>query len=91
MKPSLLDLVGARALASWLVLIGATICSLALGSHHSAGAGVVVVVLGIAVIKMRLVGLDFMELRGAPVLLRSSFEIYCLLLWLALSGLYLWA
>jgi hypothetical protein len=46
-------------------------------------------VLAIAAIKIRLVGLDFMELRGAPMPLRLAFECYCLGLWLLLSGLYL--
>jgi cytochrome c oxidase subunit IV len=49
----------------------------------------VVVVLGIASIKVRLVGLDFMELRSAPIPLRAAFEGYCFGLWALLSGLYL--
>jgi hypothetical protein len=49
----------------------------------------VVVVFGIAAIKVRLIGLDFMELRSAPTSLRVTFESYCLALWAALSGLYL--
>jgi hypothetical protein len=47
------------------------------------------VVLAIAAIKVRLVGLDFMELRTAPVPLRAAFECYCVGLWALLSGLYL--
>ena len=48
-----------------------------------------VVVFGIAAIKVRLIGLDFMELRSAPIPLRAAFEGYCLVLWGVLSGLYL--
>jgi hypothetical protein len=39
---------------------------------------------------VRLIGLDFMELRHAPIPLRAIFEAYCVLLWAVLSGLYLW-
>ncbi|BCO39117.1 hypothetical protein MINTM001_02560 [Mycobacterium paraintracellulare] len=74
---------------SWLVLIAATLVSYALGAEHGAGSVMVVVILGIAAFKIRLVGLDFMELRSAPVLLRAAFEGYCLVLWGVLSGLYL--
>ena len=48
-----------------------------------------VAVFGIAAIKVRLIGLDFMELRSAPIPLRVTFESYCLGLWAVLSGLYL--
>jgi len=47
------------------------------------------VVFGIAAIKVRLIGLDFMELRSAPIPLRVAFESYCLVLWGVLAGLYL--
>jgi hypothetical protein len=78
-----------RAGASWLVLIAATLVSYALGAEHGVGSVVVVVVFGIAAIKVRLIGLDFMELRSAPMPLRAVFEGYCLGLWAVLSGLYL--
>ena len=74
---------------SWLVLIAATLLSYALGAEHGVGSTVVVVVFGIAAIKVRLIGLDFMELRSAPIPLRAAFEGYCLVLWGVLSGLYL--
>jgi hypothetical protein len=63
--------------------------SYALGADHGTGAMMVVVVLAIAAIKVRLVGLDFMELRCAPIPLRVVFEAYCIGLWAVLSGLYL--
>ena len=85
--PSAFTFVRGRAGASWLVLIVATLISYALGADH--GTGSVIVVLAIAAIKVRLVGLDFMELRSAPVPLRVAFEGYCLGLWALLSGLYL--
>jgi Prokaryotic Cytochrome C oxidase subunit IV len=87
--PSALGFARGRAGVSWLVLIAATVVSYALGAEHGVGSVMVVVVLGIAAFKIRLVGLDFMELRGAPVPLRAAFEGYCLVLWSVLSGLYL--
>jgi hypothetical protein len=46
-------------------------------------------VITIAAVKARFVGLDFMELRGAPVLMRVAFEAWCIILCVALVGLYL--
>ncbi|ABK67382.1 conserved hypothetical protein [Mycobacterium avium 104] len=71
------------------MLIVATVVSYALGADNGTGSVMVVVVLAIAAIKVRLVGLDFMELRSAPIPLRLAFEGYCLALWAVLSGLYL--
>jgi hypothetical protein len=86
---SALGFARGRAGFSWLVLIAATLVSYALGVEHGIGSATVVAVLGIAAIKIRLVGLDFMELRSAPIPLRAAFEGYCLALWAVLSGLYL--
>ncbi|OBY29311.1 cytochrome C oxidase subunit IV family protein [Mycolicibacter kumamotonensis] len=88
-SPSISRFVRNRAGLSWLILITATVVSFAVGAEHGTGAAIVVVVLGIAAIKIRLVGLDFMELRRAPIPLRVLFEAYCVLLWAMLSGLYL--
>jgi hypothetical protein len=87
---TLLALVRNRAGISWLILIAATVVSLAVGAEHGTGSMVVLVVLAIAALKVRLVGLDFMELRHAPILLRAAFEFYCVAIWAVLSGLYLW-
>ena len=86
----MLSLIPVRARLSWLILVVATCASWALGAEHGTGSVVVVAVLGIAAVKVRLVGLDFMELRHAPIPLRAVFEIYCVALWALLSGLYLW-
>jgi caa(3)-type oxidase subunit IV len=75
---------------SWVILIAATIVSWAIGAEHGTGSLLAVVVLAIAAIKARLVGLDFMELRQAPIPLRAVFECYCVGMWALLSGLYLW-
>jgi hypothetical protein len=87
--PSVLWFLRGRAGVSWLLLVAATLLSYALGHDHGMGSVMVVVVLGIAALKVRLVGLDFMELRSAPMPLRVAFEGYCLGLWALLSGLYL--
>jgi hypothetical protein len=89
--PSTFGFVRTRAGVSWVVLIVATLVSYALGASHGTGSVMVVVVLAIAAIKIRLVGLDFMELRNAPLPLRLVFEGYCIGLWALLSGLYLFA
>jgi hypothetical protein len=86
---SVLGFTRSRAGVSWVVLLAATLLSYALGAEHGVGSAVVVVVFGIAAIKVRLIGLDFMELRSAPLPLRVAFEAYCLVLWAVLSGLYL--
>jgi Prokaryotic Cytochrome C oxidase subunit IV len=89
--PSFYQLARNRAGLSWLIMIAATLVSFALGVDHGHGALVVLLVLGIAAVKIRLVGLDFMELRRAPIALRAAFEIYCVTLWVALSALYVWS
>lgn len=88
--PSVFQLIRNRAGFSWLVLIAATLISWAVGAEHGTGSLVAVAVLGIAAIKVRLIGLDFMELRHAPIPLRVVFECYCVAVWAVLSGLYLW-
>jgi hypothetical protein len=87
--PSAIGFVRSRAGVSWLVLIAATLLSYTMGAEHGVGSAVVVVVFAIAAIKVRLIGLDFMELRSAPIALRAAFESYCLGLWAVLSGIYL--
>jgi parvulin-like peptidyl-prolyl isomerase len=83
-------LLRARSTVVWLVLVLATLISWAVGAEHRTGSGVAVLVLAIAMIKVRFVGLDFMELRNAPQLLRTMFEVYCVALFLVLAGMYLW-
>lgn len=85
-----LNLLRNRAGASWLFLVAATVLSWAVGAEHGTGSMVAVVVLGIAAVKVRLVGLDFMELRHAPLALRAAFEAYCVGIWALLSAVYLW-
>ncbi|WP_407688199.1 cytochrome C oxidase subunit IV family protein [Mycobacterium sp. HUMS_1102779] len=85
-----LSLLRARSTFVWLALVIVMIVSWAVGADHGIGSGIAVVVLALAMIKVRFVGLDFMELRTAPLLLRAAFEAYCVVLWLVLAGMYLW-
>jgi hypothetical protein len=80
----------ARSTVVWLGLIIVTLVSFTVGADHGVGSGVALWVLALALIKVRYVGLDFMELRDAPLLLRGAFEGYCVVLWLVLAGMYLW-
>jgi caa(3)-type oxidase subunit IV len=71
-----------RTTAVWGVLILATVSSWWLGTDHGLGSGsdhraATVVILTVALLKVRLVGLYFMELRGAHLALRILFEVYC--------------
>ena len=80
----------ARSTVVWLGLVIVTLVSFTVGADHGVGSGVAFWVLALALIKVRYVGLDFMELRNAPLLLRGAFETYCVVLWLVLAGMYLW-
>jgi caa(3)-type oxidase subunit IV len=76
----------------WLVLSALTVVSWALGADHAIGAlhhaPASLVIIAVAVFKVRLVGLYFMELRSAPRLLRGLFEGYCVVLLGLLAGMF---
>jgi hypothetical protein len=87
---TVLSLLKNRSGASWLFLVAATADNA--GGYASAGLTPqqLAAFLAIAAVKVRLVGLDFMELRHAPIPLRAAFEVYCVGIWALLSALYLW-
>jgi heme/copper-type cytochrome/quinol oxidase subunit 4 len=90
MTAELLTLLKNRISLIWLVLIAATLISWWIGTGDAASpqlgtAAVFVVVF----IKVRLVGLYFMELRDAPLPLRLLFEGYCLIVCTTLLVMYL--
>ena len=77
-------LMRSRAIVVWMILIGATMGSLTLFEASHTGRMnryVSSAVIAIAFVKVRFVGLDFMELRESPAALRLAFE-----LWLAAVG-----
>lgn len=83
-----------RAKAVWLGLVGATAVSWMLGSDHGTGNHprlVGALILCVAFLKVRFIGLYFMELRASPALLRSLFQGYCVLGFFVLLGSYLLA
>lgn len=85
-----LALFRARSTYVWLALVVVTVVSWAVGAEHGIGSTVAVIVLALALVKVRFVGLDFMELRTAPQMLRGVFEAYCVILWVVLAGMYFW-
>ena len=64
----------------WLVLVVATTASWLLGTSREIRIGqeTAAIVLAIAFLKVRWIGLDFMELRYAPRPLRLFFEAWVL-------------
>jgi hypothetical protein len=80
--------------AVWLLLVAATATSWFLGTDHGLPVSdpslIGVAILVVAVVKVRLVGTYFMELRDAPAVLRSLFNLYCVAVLGVLLGLYLW-
>lgn len=80
------QLLPARIVVTWVILVLAAVVGPLLTLDSHGGTVSAIVVLAIAAIKVRLVGLDFMELRHAPWELRAAFRIYCVALWLVLSG-----
>lgn len=74
----------------WAVLVLATVLTLAVGAEHLIDSRKIAtaLVIGIAAVKVRLVGIHFMELRDAPLPLRLAFEAYCAALFVVLTVLY---
>ena len=78
-----------RVAVTWLVLLAATLLSWE-SAHSSRDYRLAsAVVLLIAFLKARLIGLEFMELRTAPRVLRSIFEAWTVVACAALLALYL--
>ncbi|WP_010229118.1 MULTISPECIES: cytochrome C oxidase subunit IV family protein [unclassified Pseudonocardia] len=76
-----------------MILVIATLATALLGLEQAADGSTLVgaLVLLIAMVKVRLVGMHFMELDRAPVLLRLAFEGYVVVLAGTLMGIYLGA
>jgi len=86
------ELLRTRATLVWLILSALTISSWALGTTDGDGThlSASLVILLVTVLKVRFVGLYFMELRGAPLSLRGVFEGYCAALWILLTAMLIW-
>ncbi len=89
------SVVRTNASLIWLLLCALTIVSWALGTNHGFGEGhhlpASLVILAVAIFKVRLVGLYFMELKMAPGVLRGLFEGYCLGLFALLTAMFVFA
>jgi hypothetical protein len=86
--------VRSPASLAWLALSTLTVVSWLLGTDHGFAGNQVLASLAIivvAVFKVRLVGLYFMELREAPTALRTLFEGYCAILFVLLTAMFLLA
>lgn len=82
-----------RLVLVWTALVAATVLSWILGTSHGASTDAVqlgtTLALGVAFIKVRYVGLEFMELRAAHPALRWVFEGWIIAAGSALIVLYL--
>jgi len=79
----------------WLVLVAATGFSWVLGAEHGLGSSAQqlasIAILAVAFVKIRFIGLYFMELREAPHALRGLFETYCVVVGTLVIGLFVLA
>ncbi|MGV0794078.1 cytochrome C oxidase subunit IV family protein [Mycolicibacterium sp. XJ1819] len=83
-----------RVTLTWGVLTVLTLISWMLGVEHGFGSDkhvpASIVIMVVAVFKIRMIGLYFMELQDAVFGLRAALEAYCLILFALLISLYLW-
>lgn len=70
----------------WIVLLALTFGSFVVGIEQSAdlAGAAAIAIIGIALLKVRLIGLHFMDVRIAPTALRMLFEGYVLVVFAAL-------
>jgi len=76
-----------RITTVWLGLLALTFASFLVGVEQGAGLESVaaIVIVGVALFKVRLIGVHFMDLRVAPRALRLIFEGYVLAVFIALT------
>ncbi|TVX99362.1 hypothetical protein FPV58_18290 [Mycolicibacterium porcinum] len=73
----------------WAVLVVLTFGSFAVGIEQRGDLATIatLVVIGLAMVKLRLIGLHFMDLRSAPRPLRALFESYVVVVFVTLAAL----
>lgn len=78
-----------RVTLVWVLLLGLTFASFVVGIEQGAGvaSAAAVVIVGLALYKVRLIGIHFMDLRIAPRPLRLVFEAYVLIVFATLVTL----
>ena len=74
---------------TWIALVVATLVAWWVGTDHGLDdpTAAAALVLGVAVVKIYLIGMEFMELRHADVRLRRGFQAYCALVGVGLIGM----
>jgi len=74
----------------WLLLVGATVVSWLLGANYGPGnhTPATVTVMLVAFVKVRFVGLYFMELRHAPLALRLALEAWVVVFTIVVIAFY---
>lgn len=82
-----------RTTLVYVILTAATIISWFLGTEEAESHETLVgaIVIAIAFVKLRLVGIHFMEIGHAPTPLRAAFESYVAVSLAAVLGLFLFA
>ena len=86
------DLIFNRLTAIWLLLVCATLLSVEVfaGLLPAGGArAAAIAVMMVAFVKVRFVGLDFMELRHAPLVARIAFQAWIVAVCSAMIAIYL--
>lgn len=86
------ELLKSSATVVWFVLVSATAVSWALGTHHQIvdnATATALIILAIAFIKIRYIGLYFMDLKDAPLGLRAVLEAWCVIVYALTAGFYL--
>lgn len=79
-----------RSVVVWAALVVATLISWSVGIDHGIDYRIsTVLVLLVTLVKVYLVGMNFMELREAPSWLRASFNATCAGICTALAAIYL--
>jgi hypothetical protein len=78
-----------RVTLFWALLLALTFGSFVVGIEQGAGfaSAAAIIIIGIALFKVRLIGLHFMDVRIAPRPLRLIFEGYVLLVFAVLVGI----
>jgi hypothetical protein len=74
---------------TWIALVVATLVAWWIGTDHGLHdpTAAAALVLAVAVVKIYLIGMEFMELRHADVRLRRGFQAYCALVGVGLIGM----
>jgi hypothetical protein len=79
------------ATAIWALLFGATCLSWFLGGYSADNPALGAIgIIAIALVKIRFIIMNFMEIRHAPSLWRWIFETWLLVTGTAMIALYLW-